>query len=333
MKGFSANLTKEELNSVRQNPLVKYVEQDQVMRAAACSTPTPVSSWGLTRISEKKISLDGLYQYPTSAGIGVTAYVIDTGIYVEHSEFSGRARFGFKSNVNWTDTDGNGHGTHVAGIIAGANYGVARKADVVAVKVLGEDGSGTNAGVIAGVDWVVEQYISNKKASSINMAIGGGFSSAMNDAVNKAVTTGIVVVVAAGGSNADACSMSPASAAEVLTVGSTTKGNDGMILVDLRSSYSNYGKCVGLFAPGNDITAAWIGSTTAVRTISGTSPSTAHVCGVATLYMSEHPNEIASAVQTAVVEAAIPGEINLLCNNAICRATPNLLTNNGCFKV
>jgi len=334
LKGYAANFTAAQLASVRQNPLVKFVEQDQVMRAVACGgITTGALNWGLTRISERKVSLDGRYQASTTGGSGVTNYIVDTGILLTHTEFAtGRATFGFKATSTWSNTDGNGHGTHVSSTVAGVRYGVAKSSVVVAVKVLGDDGSGSNAGVVAGVDWVVAQYRSVKKLSTINMSLGGGFSAATNTAVNNAVTTGIVTVVAAGNSNTDACSSSPASAANVLTVGATSTATTGGVPRDIRSSFSNYGSCTKIFAPGTLIPGAWIGGNSNTNTISGTSMASPHVCGIAALYLAENPNVIATSAQTAIRGQATPGEIDLLCSNTVCNASPNLLANNFCTK-
>jgi len=330
LKGFASTLTAEQLKEVRSNPHVAYVEEDQVMSASVCSSPVAVNTWGLTRIAEAKMSLDGFYSYPTQAGEGVVAYIVDTGVYIEHNDFEGRARFGFKATPSWSDTDRNGHGTHVASTVGGKDYGVARKSEIVGVKVLGDNGSGTTAGVIAGVDYSIANSRTHGKPSVINMSLGGGYSAALNGAVDAAVDANVATVVAAGNSNADACNSSPSSADEVLSVGSTDVGVDE---TDIRSYFSNYGPCVHVFAPGSDITAAWIGSPSAIRTISGTSMASPHVCGVAALMRGEVPQATARAIQASLVASATADEIDLQCpGSGTCNQSPNLMVWNGCLK-
>jgi subtilisin family serine protease len=330
-KGYSAKLTEEQLTEVRSNPLVKGVEIDQVMRIMACGSEVTANSWGLNRVAQQQLNLGGHYAASTVEGQGVIAYIIDTGIYIAHNDFGGRASFGFKAESSWSNTDGNGHGTHVASTVVGIQYGLARKATAVAVKVLSDQGSGTNAGVIAGVDWVVGQYVGNpaKPPSVINMSLGGGFSSTLNSAVNSAVAAGVVVAVAAGNDNGDACNNSPASAASVLTVGATDVGLDS---TDARSYFSSYGTCVDLFAPGSDITAAWIGGTNRINTISGTSMASPHVAGVACLIFGDNPDLSADQVQSVVVSTGTRDTIDLLCPpTGTCRNSPNIMAWNGCI--
>jgi len=327
-KGYAANLTADQLVTVRQNPLVTMIEQDQVMRAVACSTPAAAPSWGLTRISERRMSLDGFYSYPTTAGSGVTAYIIDTGIYVSHSDFEGRATFGWKADSSWSNTDGNGHGTHVTGTVIGRTYGVAKKAVAIAVKVLGDDGSGTNSGVLAGVDWVISQY-TKSKPSVINMSLGGGKSTILDNAVNGAVDAGIVVAVAAGNNNGNACSGSPSGASKVLGVGAT---DIGVSSTDVRSYFSNYGSCVNIFAPGSDITSSWIGGVNAKNTISGTSMASPHVAGAAALLLGVNPTASAASIQASLISTGTPDIINLQCSNTACQQSRNVMLYNGCDK-
>jgi len=300
------------------------------MRALDCVAPVDSASWGLDRIAEVEMKLDGFYTYPTSAGSGVVAYIIDTGIFVEHEDFIGRAKFGWKAESSWSDSDKNGHGTHVASTVMGIKYGVARKASAVAVKVLGDNGSGTNAGVIGGVEWVISQYVGDKKKRAvINMSLGGGYSSALNLAVDNAVSEGIVTVVAAGNSNADACSSSPASAPKVVTVGSTA---DGLNSKDVRSSFSNWGKCVDIFAPGSTITAAWWTSVKAINTISGTSMASPHVAGVAALLLADNSHLSAEAIQEKLVGTGTKDLIGMNCGTSSgCAASPNIMLWNGCI--
>jgi len=252
--------------------LLEYIEQDQVVYALGQQVNPP--SWGLDRSDQRNLPLDSRFNYYDSAGSGVTAYIADTGILVTHNDFGGRAVFGFKANAAWSNTDGNGHGTHVASTTAGTSYGLAKRASLVAVKVLGDNGSGSTSGVVAGVDWIADEGTANRDVA--NMSLGGGASVAMDDAVNNAVTAGIFFAVAAGNDNGNACNTSPARAANAFTVMATTS-------TDARSSFSNYGTCTDIFAPGSNIVGAWIGSNTATNTISGTSMAAPHVCGAAAL--------------------------------------------------
>eukprot|EP01127_Copromyxa_protea_P000232 TRINITY_DN10208_c0_g1_i1.p1 TRINITY_DN10208_c0_g1~~TRINITY_DN10208_c0_g1_i1.p1 ORF type:complete len:402 (-),score=111.57 TRINITY_DN10208_c0_g1_i1:125-1303(-) len=329
LSGYSARLTDEQLASVRANPLVKYVEVNAEVHAIGnveC-TKELAYSWGLNRISEEKMNLDGFYSYPTSAGKDVDVYVIDTGIYIDNYDFEGRATFGFKAKSSWSSTDANGHGTHVASTSIGKVYGVAKAATAIAVKVLGDDGSGDNAGVLAGIDYAIERAVYSKKRSVINMSLGGGYSSALNAAVNAATASGMVVVVAAGNEDSDACDTSPSSATDVITVGATDIGANNK---DIRAYYSNWGSCVNVFAPGSDITAAWIGGTTATNTISGTSMASPHVAGLAALYWGESPDALNTEIAAQIVGDATPNLIDFLCATSACKKSPNLIVFNGC---
>jgi subtilisin family serine protease len=251
------------------------------------------------------------------------AYIVDTGIYVEHEDFGGRAKFGFKSDNSWSNTDGNGHGTHVASTTGGTTYGVAKSVDLIAVKVLSDQGSGPTSGVIAGVDWVTGQSKNQNKKVVANLSLGGAFSSAMNTACNGAVDAGIFMAVAAGNDNGNACSYSPASAAKVTTVGATD-------ISDRRSSFSNWGTCVDIFGPGTSITAAWIGSRTATRTISGTSMASPHICGLGALAFSEHHDWDNAKVKDHLIEQSTKNAINMGCTGT-CGATLNRLGWDGCI--
>jgi len=263
------------------------------------------ATWGLVRVSEHDLKIDGHYFYGAESGAGVDAYIIDTGIYLENAEFEGRAVWGFDSvDTPSPKTDGNGHGTHVAGTVLGKTYGLAKKATAIAVKVLGASGSGTTAGVIAGMDWVTDHHTNKKngKTSTANMSLGGGYSAASNEAANRMVHAGIALAVAAGNENQNACNVSPASAADVLTVGATDR-------TDKRSYFSNYGKCVKIFGPGSDITSSWIGSKTATKTISGTSMASPHACGVMTRYRAAHPEATVEQVFKHLIDSATKDKI------------------------
>jgi len=263
--------------------------------------------WNLDRISERVLDLDGFYDYPLSAGEGTFVYIIDTGIMIDNVEFEDRASWGWA--MDGIHTDGNGHGTHVAGSVAGKLYGVAKKTTVIAIKVLGAGGSGTWADVIAGIDWVT----SNHQAPAVaNMSLGGGSSTAVVQAVENSIAAGVTYAIAAGNNNADACNFSPANAPNALTVGATTSQ-------DFRSSFSNWGRCVDISAPGTTITAAWIGSRTAINTISGTSMAAPHIAGAAALVLSEEPLLTPKQVGDKVVASATQGVLIDI------RTSPNLL--------
>jgi len=304
VKGFAIRTSGAGVDMLRALTGVRIEANLAVHALAACESQSG-ATWGIVRVSEHDLKLDGRYSYGADAGEGVDAYIVDTGIYTEHADFEGRASWGTDTVDNPSPkTDGNGHGTHVAGTVISKTYGLAKKATAIAVKVLGASGSGTNAGVIAGVDWVAEHHSGKKngKSSVANMSLGGGYSAALNEAVNAAVESGVAFAVAAGNENQNACNVSPASADKPLTVGATTNA-------DARSYFSNYGKCVHIFAPGSDITSTWIGSKTATKTISGTSMASPHVCGVLARYRAANPNASAQEAQEAVVASATPDKV------------------------
>jgi serine protease len=344
LKGYAVEkISSEEIITIRSNPNVKFVEYDQVMTAyqgGHCSeqTNTP-GSWGLTRISQRNMALANLpYAAYSSQGEGVDAYILDTGIYLEHNEFKTangngvRAQFAFKVDPSWSNTDRHGHGTHVASTVAGLKFGVAKSAQLFTVKVLSDSGSGSTAGVIAGVDFVKNQYAANKKLVA-NMSLGGGFSLALNTAVNNAVAGGVTFVVAAGNDNGDAKDYSPASAAGAITIGATAEGPGQ---VDNRASYSNFGTSVDIFAPGSMIIGAWIGSPSATNTISGTSMASPHVCGIAGLLLADHPHEHFSpgTLKQHILTHASHNKVNLVCTRLlpICNASPTSIVWNGCHN-
>lgn len=289
LSGFAGNLPEQALNGLSHNPNVEYIEADQVVTLEATQTP---ATWGLDRIDQRNLPLSNSYTY-NFTGAGVTAYIIDTGIRFSHSEFGGRAVSGYDAVDGGSADDCNGHGTHVAGTVGGSTYGVAKGVALVGVRVLNCSGSGTTSGVIAGINWVTSNHTAKAVA---NMSLGGGISTALDNAVTNSIASGVVYAVAAGNSNRDACKFSPARTPNAITVGATTSS-------DARASYSNYGSCLDLFAPGSSITSAWYTSNTATNTISGTSMATPHVAGVAALYLEGHSGT-PQQVRDAIVGAA-----------------------------
>lgn len=305
LRGFAARLPAEALAGVRSNPWVEYIEEDQVVTVVGTQTN---ATWGLDRVDQRDRPLNGTYTW-TPTGSGVRAYIIDTGIRTSHDDFGGRAYAGYDA-FGGSAQDCNGHGTHVAGTVGGSTWGVAKSVTLVAVRVLDCNGSGTISGVIAGVDWVTANRV---RPAVANMSLGGGASSSLDNAVQNSINAGVTYAVAAGNSSANACNYSPARVDAALTVGSTTSS-------DSRSSFSNYGSCVDLFAPGSSITSAWHSSNTATNTISGTSMASPHVAGVAALYLQGNTGAAPSTVMSAILNTATQGRLS-----SIGSGSPNLL--------
>ena len=307
-KGLSATLNLKQLEALQKNPKVELIEED----AAVSTTEIQLNAtWGIDRIDQRALPLNGQYSYAFT-GATVRAYVIDTGVRASHQEFSGRVQTGFSAiDDGLGANDCNGHGTHVAGTIAGSSYGVAKSVSIVPVRVLGCDGSGTLSGVIAGLDWVAANHPSGTPGVA-NMSLGAGASSTLDSAVNNLINRGITVVVAAGNSAASACNYSPARVPAAITVAASTIG-------DQLASFSNYGNCVDLIAPGSSITSAWYTSDGAIASLNGTSMASPHVAGAAvTLFASGYlsPANIDSqlkAMATSNLFTSLPsGTPNLL---------------------
>jgi subtilisin family serine protease len=316
LNGFAVTMTERAARRLAADPAVKYVEQDQTVSLTGTQSPTP--SWGLDRIDQRALPLNNSYTFPNN-GAGVTAYIIDTGIRITHVDFGGRASVGFDAiGDGQNGIDCHGHGTHVAGTVGGSTYGVAKGVNLVAVRVLNCSGSGTNTQVINGINFVTSNHTTG--AAVANMSLGGGFSQAENDAVTNSINDGVTYAIAAGNSNANACNFSPASTPAAVTVGATD-------INDNRASFSNFGTCLDIFAPGVSITSDWgLGSDTATNTISGTSMATPHVAGVAALIKAANPSFTPQQVRDRIVADSTA---NVVVNPGTGSPNRLLFVNNG----
>jgi len=334
-KAYSAQMSESVMQILRENDQVLFIEADQVMSASAPCATQRNAEWNLDRICERDPILDGFYYYTNTGGRGVDAYIIDTGILTTHRDFQTRATWGI-SYVNEgtnTNVDCNGHGTHVAGTVAGVEYGVAKLANLIAVKVLSCSGSGTNAGVISGVEWTVSNSKKSSNPAVANMSLGGGFSQALNNAVSAAIAQGVTFALAAGNDNGNACNTSPASTPEAITVGSTAVQDVSGRQTDVRSSFSNYGTCVDIFAPGSLIKSDWIGSNDATRVISGTSMASPHVCGAAALFLGDNKSATPRDVKTFLTTLGSRNKIVMNCpGTGTCSQTDNLFLYATCTR-
>ncbi len=297
LRGFVVKASDDALARMLMDDRIAYIEEDGVVSISATQQN---ATWGLDRSDQRDLPLNDLYNYDTIAS-AVHAYIVDTGIRSNHNDFGGRVGNGYTAINDGRGTeDCNGHGTHVAGTVGGSTWGIAKGVQLYPVRVLSCSGSGSNSGVIAGMDWVAGNHI---KPAVANMSLGGGASNATDDAVQRMTNSGVTVVVAAGNSNDNACNYSPARAPSAITVGSTTSS-------DARSSFSSFGSCLDIFAPGSSITSAWHTSNSATNTISGTSMASPHVAGAAALYLAGNPTASPSQVTNAIVDNASAGRLS-----------------------
>ena len=314
IRGFAVRIPEQAtsafLTAMQKNPQVSYVEEDTLMQTNTITQSNPV--WGLDRIDQHNLPLSKSFNY-NKTGSGVNAYIVDTGILASHQEFNGRVQTGYSAIADNNGTnDCNGHGTHVAGTVGGSTYGIAKNVGLVPVRVLDCAGSSAMSGVIAGLDWIIQN---GRKSAVVNMSLGGSAYSTLDTAIDNLFNNGYVPVVAAGNANTDACTSSPARAGKAITVAATDS-------TDTRASYSNYGSCVDLFAPGSQITSAWIGSNSSAATASGTSMASPHVAGVVATMLE---NNSTATPQSITDQLLNQSTINLIQNPM---SSPNRLLYN-----
>ncbi|KAB1934549.1 S8 family peptidase [Micromonospora sp. ALFpr18c] len=312
LRGFEVTVSANAAARIAADPAVAYVEQNHTVSISGTQANPP--SWGLDRIDQRNLPLDSSYTYPNTAS-NVHAYIIDTGIRFSHNDFGGRATSGYDAVDGGSADDCNGHGTHVAGTVGGSSYGVAKGVQLVGVRVLDCSGSGTIAGVVAGVDWVTANAI---KPAVANMSLGGSANSSLDTAIGSSINSGVTYAVAAGNGNTlgvrqNACNYSPARVASAITVGATQNN-------DAAASFSNFGTCVDILAPGVNITSAWYSGDSATNTISGTSMASPHVAGAAALALSANPSWTPQQARDYLVGNSTP---NVVTN--VGTGTPNQL--------
>jgi subtilisin family serine protease len=304
LEGYAAKMSATDATAVRRDSRVAYVERDRLIHV---DTTQAGATWGIDRVDQRNLPLSGTFTY-FNTGAGVTAYIIDTGLQPTHAQFGGRA----VSDLDFVEPayqnggkDCNGHGTHVAGTVGGATYGVAKGVSLVGVRVLDCGGFGYTSEIVAGIDWVTAHAA---KPAVANMSLGGGASTALDSAVKRSVTSGVSYAIAAGNGNSagraqDACRTSPARVPEAMTISATDSS-------DRKVSWANYGKCVDWFAPGVNITSSWYGSDTATNTISGTSMATPHTTGVAALYLQSDPGASPATVRSALFASTTKSKVS-----------------------
>ncbi|BAJ25970.1 MULTISPECIES: S8 family serine peptidase [Kitasatospora] len=301
LRGFSVRLPERQARRLAADPAVALVAQNRRVSVDGSQAGPP--SWGLDRVDQRRPPLTDRFDYPAGGGQGVTVYVVDTGVRISHEDFGGRASYGFDAvDGDAVADDGNGHGTHVAATAVGATYGVAKRASLVAVRVLDDDGSGTIEQVVAGVDWVTAHAV---KPAVVNMSLGGDPDEVLDAAVRNSIASGLTYTVAAGNQGVDASQHSPARVPTAITVGATDVEDDV-------TWYSNYGPLVDLHAPGEEITSAGIAYDDDYDVMSGTSMASPHVAGAAALYLADHRTATPAQVSTALTSASTTGSIGAL---------------------